>query len=156
MKRGTTVRCIELFLRGGKLQSFCVYILQRTGNPFLDLCVQYLRQPRALTPASFLYSLLFNRNQRAMNDVTSEKRAFVERSTLAIVSKVFSCCDGSPGGSLHGIGRSFLHALIAGDPKPSKLHLCPRVLAEPRAHPGTLVCLPRFSLTLCHITRKPG
>lgn len=63
-----------------------------------------------------------------MNDVTSEKRAFVECSTFAIVSKSSPAFNGSPGGSLRGIGRSFLPALIAGDPKPTELHPCPWVL----------------------------
>lgn len=75
-----------------------------------------------------------------MNDVTSEKRAFVECSTFAIVPKSSPAFNGSPRGSLRGIGRSFLPALIAGDPKPTELHLCPWVL-------GTLCC-PGLSATV--------
>lgn len=65
--------CPELFRRGGKLQSFCVCVLQRTGNPFLASCVQYLRQPWDLIRAQFFYGLLFNLNQCGMNYVSAEK-----------------------------------------------------------------------------------
>lgn len=70
--------CPELFRCGGKLQSFCVCILQRTGNPFPCLVCTISEAALGFDSSRDFYGLLFNLNQCGMNYVTGEKWAFVE------------------------------------------------------------------------------